>query len=296
MGWTLVGNVPFLLTLLIGYVHLVKYLGPRFMRRRKPYEGIKPVIQLYNVSMVLLNIYFVKNFLSRSYLGGGYNFICQGIDFEAKDQTTTELLELSWWYQWVRVADLLDTVFFVLRKEDSHVSFLHVAHHALVVFDGWYGLAYGPDGQVALCIIINSFVHILMYSYYFLTLLGPAVRRHLWWKPYLTRLQLVQFVVVFIHFLVSFFEDCGYPKSHSTLMICEEVFFFFMFARFYVSLQLDSPWELWQPGVRTPRRQRHPRSLLLFASISTTNRQGGDIQQHDTPVSVTSFVATSEQF
>ncbi|CAN7984966.1 unnamed protein product [Ixodes hexagonus] len=235
MAWAFVGNVPFLMTLLIGYVYLVKCAGPRFMKNRKPYEGIKPLIQLYNVSMVLLNIYFVKNFLSRSYLGGGYSIICQGINFEAKDKTTTEFLELCWWYLWVRVADLLDTVFFVLRKKDSHVSFLHVAHHALVVFDGWYGLAYGPDGQIALCIIINSFVHILMYSYYFLTLLGPSVRPHLWWKPYLTRLQLSQFfLITFVHIIIPVFKDCGYPRSHSAIIIWQEVFFFVLFMRFYI--------------------------------------------------------------
>lgn len=39
--------------------------------------------------------------------------------------------------------------------------------------------------------IVNSFVHVVMYSYYFLAALGPGVQRYLWWKPYITRLQLV---------------------------------------------------------------------------------------------------------
>ena len=44
--------------------------------------------------------------------------------------------------------------------------------------------------------LINSFVHCIMYSYYLLAGLGPAVRRHLWWKRYLTQLQLTQFAVI----------------------------------------------------------------------------------------------------
>uniref|UniRef100_A0A6B0UQB5 Putative secreted protein n=1 Tax=Ixodes ricinus TaxID=34613 RepID=A0A6B0UQB5_IXORI len=60
-----------------------------------------------------------------------------------------------------------------------------------------------------------------------------------------------------------------------------------------VSLLLDSPQKLRQPGVATPRRQRHSRSLMIFADISTPNRQDRDILQHDTPVSVTSFFAIS---
>jgi len=39
--------------------------------------------------------------------------------------------------------------------------------------------------------VINSFVHIIMYSYYFLAALGPKMRKHLWWKKYLTRIQIV---------------------------------------------------------------------------------------------------------
>ena len=39
--------------------------------------------------------------------------------------------------------------------------------------------------------MINSFVHVLMYTYYGLAALGPRVHKYLWWKKYLTRVQLV---------------------------------------------------------------------------------------------------------
>ena len=44
-------------------------------------------------------------------------------------------------------------------------------------------------GCVQAC--INCFVHIIMYSYYFLAGLGPSVQKYLWWKKYVTVLQLV---------------------------------------------------------------------------------------------------------
>ncbi|CAN8029013.1 unnamed protein product [Ixodes persulcatus] len=47
---------------------------------------------------------------------------------------------------------------------------------------------------------------------------------------------------------------------------------------------------------RSRKEMSVPRSLLLFASISTTNRQDRDIRQRDAPTSVTSFVATSYHF
>ncbi|XP_050039555.1 very long chain fatty acid elongase AAEL008004-like [Dermacentor andersoni] len=229
--WPLAGNPPLIGALLLSYVYLVKVGGPRFMRDRKPYN-LRRVILLYNATMVLLNAYFVVNFLSRSYLGGGYNVLCQGIRFDA-DPRTLELVSLCWWYLLVRIADFLDTVFFVLRKKDSHVSFLHVVHHVLVVFNGWFGLSYGPDGQVMFCICLNSFVHVIMYTYYFLSLLGPRVQKHLWWKRYLTQLQLAQFIVIFVHSTIPLFKDCGYPRPHTFIVLSESVLFFGMFVRFY---------------------------------------------------------------
>lgn len=45
--------------------------------------------------------------------------------------------------------------------------------------------------QGALCGVLNSVVHSVMYSYYFLAALGPRMQPYLWWKKYLTRLQIV---------------------------------------------------------------------------------------------------------
>ena len=40
--------------------------------------------------------------------------------------------------------------------------------------------------------MLNSFVHTIMYGYYALSSLGPAVHPYLWWKRHLTTLQLVR--------------------------------------------------------------------------------------------------------
>lgn len=38
----------------------------------------------------------------------------------------------------------------------------------------------------------NSFIHVLMYGYYGLSTMGPNVTKYLWWKKYLTIIQLVR--------------------------------------------------------------------------------------------------------
>ena len=46
---------------------------------------------------------------------------------------------------------------------------------------------------------------------------GPGVQKYLWWKKYITSLQLVQFVLVFIHALQPIFFSCNYPKAASLM-------------------------------------------------------------------------------
>ena len=54
-------------------------------------------------------------------------------------------------------------------------------------------------------------------------------------KPYLTRLQMIQFALVFVHNMqLLFVEDCGYPKEHAYALMALATFFFVLFAQFYV--------------------------------------------------------------
>jgi len=39
--------------------------------------------------------------------------------------------------------------------------------------------------------MVNSFIHTLMYVYYAVAALGPKWQKYLWWKRYMTKLQLV---------------------------------------------------------------------------------------------------------
>jgi len=47
-------------------------------------------------------------------------------------------------------------------------------------------------GQAAFFGTINACVHVVMYSYYFLTVLNPEYKKA-WWKKYLTIIQLVMY-------------------------------------------------------------------------------------------------------
>lgn len=47
-----------------------------------------------------------------------------------------------WLYYIAKLTELLDTVFFVLRKKDRQISFLHMYHHTLMPICAFIGLKY----------------------------------------------------------------------------------------------------------------------------------------------------------
>ncbi|UYV63389.1 ELOVL4 [Cordylochernes scorpioides] len=110
-----------------------------------------------------------------------------------------QIASALWWYYFSKVVELLDTVFFVLRKKWSQLTFLHVYHHSTMCALWWIGVKWVPGGSVKeLCDVpalpgamANSFVHVVMYLYYGLASMGPKMQKYLFWKKYLTVLQLV---------------------------------------------------------------------------------------------------------
>ena len=53
----------------------------------------------------------------------------------------------------------------------------------------WIGAKYVAGGSSFLGALFNCCVHVVMYSYYALSAVGGRFKRFLWWKKYLTVLQ-----------------------------------------------------------------------------------------------------------
>ena len=95
--------------------------------------------------------------------------------------------------------------FFVLRKKNDQISMLHVIHHGIMPFSTWVGVKFTPGGHCTFFVLLNSFVHVWMYFYYMVAAMGPQYKRFIWWKIYLTKLQIVQFMTIMAHaFQVSY--------------------------------------------------------------------------------------------
>lgn len=82
-----------------------------------------------------------------------------------------------------------------MRKKNSQVSFLHVFHHTVMPLVSWNVVRFTPTGSPILFGATNAFVHIIMYSYYLLSAIGPEYQKVLnKYKPYITIMQIVSFI------------------------------------------------------------------------------------------------------
>ncbi|KAH9374268.1 hypothetical protein HPB48_005588 [Haemaphysalis longicornis] len=231
--YPLVTNPLFVFPLLFLYLYFVKVAGPRWMESRKPFDIVN-VVRVYNLFMVTMSVLFLWVALPFTYLPGGhYSLWCQGITGDMTAEMA-EYYKMGWIFIACRYADLLDTVFFVLRKKFTHVSNLHVIHHTLVTVNVWFYALFAPEGQPALGLTLNVFVHTIMYSYYFLATFGPQVRKYLWWKKYLTTLQIVQFVIIILHFSVPLFVDCSFPRHLIIIGNAQTLLILCLFINFYL--------------------------------------------------------------
>ena len=74
---------------------------------------------------------------------------------------------------------------------------MQLTHHAIMPLFGWMLMYFTPNGHESMGQIFNALVHAIMYSYYFLAAM-EVDKKYLWWKRYLTQLQLLQFLTVFV--------------------------------------------------------------------------------------------------
>jgi elongation of very long chain fatty acids protein 4 len=236
-NWPLMsGYTP---TLVITAVYLLAvYIGPKIMENRPPVK-LKYSLVIYNFLCVLMNLHICTELLVSSWQLG-YSYSCQPVSY-THDKYEMRIAKAIWWFYFSKCVEMLDTIFFIMRKKNNQVSFLHVYHHA-TMFPIWYiGVKWVAGGQSFFGAMINSFVHVVMYTYYGVAALGPEFQKYLWWKRYLTRLQLVQFVAGIAHASQSLaLRGCGFPEWMHWALILYAFSILLLFLNFYFHAYLKS--------------------------------------------------------
>lgn len=62
------------------------------------------------------------------------------------------------------------------RKKTDNVSTLHVIHHGIMPLFAWQACRFVPGGHESFGALFNCFIHVVMYTYYGLAAMGPAVQ------------------------------------------------------------------------------------------------------------------------
>ncbi|KAK0088421.1 hypothetical protein PV325_012085 [Microctonus aethiopoides] len=119
--------------------------------------------------------------------------------------------------------------------------------------------------------MVNSFIHVLMYSYYGLAAIGPHVTKYLWWKKYLTILQLIQFTTALILGINGIRSGCDFPLWMQYALVIYMISFIVLFGNFYAKAYIAKGKQAYA------NRQKTSRNAIANASNSKINGQHNGI-------------------
>lgn len=213
------------------------YLAPRYDMKLLLTEAMV----IYNVAQVLLNGWMVYAMVN-ALVNGGHPFM------GSRSLSGVSISSGASYAVWVHYCDkyleFFDTYFMVLRGKMDQVSFLHIYHHTTIAWAWWIAVRFSPGGDIYFGALLNSIIHVLMYSYYVLALL----KVHCPWKRFLTQAQLLQFTSVVIYTIATARQHYYYvpheaiegeQPSLKTYYLCcvvqvfEMVSLFILFSFFY---------------------------------------------------------------
>ncbi|XP_066253046.1 very long chain fatty acid elongase AAEL008004-like [Euwallacea similis] len=210
--------------------------GPDYMKNREPIN-LKTVMMVYNIFQVAANSYIVYYvFLAKDVI----SLSCMEVDY-SNSYWGLKFLSITYLYFMLKLADLLDTIFFVLRKKTSHLSFLHIYHHFGMVCISWLAMKFIGGGHNYYVALANAPVHIILYSYYLLTAYDSKYGKHLWLKKFITQAQLVQFAFLLLMFGQLLFNECNFPKIVPIFFIPQNLFMMCLFGDFYIRTYIMIP-------------------------------------------------------
>ncbi|PSS06681.1 hypothetical protein M430DRAFT_54491 [Amorphotheca resinae ATCC 22711] len=167
-------------------LYLAVILGGReLMKNRKPVK-LNGLFMAHNFILTMVSgallVLFAEQLLPTLWSHGVYENICGGSGW------TPPLVVLYYLNYLVKYVELLDTVFLVVKKKP--LTFLHCYHHPATALLCYTQLI-GHTSVSWVPITLNLFVHVVMYWYYFQSARGVRI----WWKEWITRLQIAQFVL-----------------------------------------------------------------------------------------------------
>lgn len=229
-NWPMMSSPWPTLAAFFAYLFVANY-GPNMMRSHKPLQ-LRWALIVYNLYIALLNLWIAVELCYCSYKLK-YRSLCQLVKV-VDDPYVMRIANGVWWYFASKGFEFADTLFFIVRKKDRQLTFLHKYHHSSMFLVWWTAVRFVPGGSAIIPIVVNSLVHVLMYAYYGLAAIGPRMQKYLWWKRHLTIIQLIQFFIgvsIGIHLVTS---DCQFTRWMQYVFSGYAFSFIILFGNFYL--------------------------------------------------------------
>lgn len=150
------------------------------------------------------------------------------------------MAKLVWLFYASKLPEFLDTAIMVLKQNYRQVSVLHLYHHS-TIFVIWFIVVFeAPGGEAYFSAMLNSGVHVIMYGYYFTTIVASERMRKALdkYKYYITFLQMTQFLCNVFQSAYDLYvvdpKTCGYPRYLIQLLFFYMLTLLALFGNFLV--------------------------------------------------------------
>ncbi|KAF9112887.1 hypothetical protein BGX27_002644 [Mortierella sp. AM989] len=174
----------------LGYLITV-FVGMQIMKTFNRFE-VKSFSLLHNFVLVSISAYMCGGVLYEAYKGN-YTLFENMADHTSKGFPMAKMI---WLFYFSKIMEFVDTMIMVLKKNNRQISFLHIYHHSSIFMIWWLVTFSAPNGEAYFSAALNSFIHVIMYGYYFLSALG--FKQVSFIKFYITRSQMTQFCMMSI--------------------------------------------------------------------------------------------------
>ncbi|KAM3959240.1 very long chain fatty acid elongase 7 [Aphomia sociella] len=230
--WPLMTTPWSMVAIIATYLTIIKVVLPAHMKDRKPYN-LRTIMKWYNIAQIFGNLIVCWGIMTSGWTTT-YHFGCMLPDYSMNPEPL-RMLRFFWWTLLLKIFEMLETMFYILRKKDQQASFLHIYHHVSTFMFVWLGVKYIGGGIASFSPMLNNAVHVIMYSYYLLSSEGnPSTKAFLAkHKKWLTAIQMVQFTVILVYSSQIFLPSCPAPLGVGVMFIPNVVLVYYMFYNFY---------------------------------------------------------------
>jgi len=211
------------------------YLSISYLSYKFP-EKVPKINKNYITNFCLFHDLFLMLLNSYIFLGICYNVYDKQLSLYGNEpnDTSNVLLKNLMYHFWIsKYYDYIDTIIIIAKGNYRQLSFLHVFHHSSVSTIMYYNYKLIPyGGDIWFLIFYNSFIHIALYYYYFISSYKSNTK--IWWAQYLTSFQIIQFLCGNTQQYLSILSRDDYPPYIREVNFLYSNYMLYLFMSFYL--------------------------------------------------------------